>query len=228
MKLFQFVFILIAALTSLDINAQSSLEPVESTVHFKDGMRPCIQVNLDPEPKTLKKAWAEYLKSNYDLKLKGIGAMSNKDVLSAETVIVNQISSKTVDFYTQIVEDHNGSEMKVFVRFGYDMYITKENYPSEYKAILEIVESFMKFYIPQYYQAEIDDTEKRVEKLTEEKADLVKDIDDKTDEIEELHVEIKERETSLAENKTQLTETEEKLKVRKEKLERIRIQLRKL
>lgn len=228
MKPIQHIFILAVALLSFDLSAQSSIEPVESTIQFNDGTRPCIQVNLDPEPKTLKKAWAEYLNSNYDLKLKGIGMLSNKDLLSAETVTVNQISSNTIDFYTHIVEDRNGSEMKVFARFGYDMYITKENYPTEYKAMLEMVESFMKFYMPTYYQAEIDDTEKRVEKLTEEKESLVKDIDNKTDEIEQLRTEINEREASLTENKKQLEETEEKLTVRKEKLERIRIQLRKL
>ena len=215
-------------LVAIQINAQSSIQPFDTTIFYNKAQIPCLQVNLDPEPKTLKIAWRDYLKDNYDFKLKGIGFLSNKDLLSVEAITVNQISSKAMDFYTHIVEDENGSEMKVFVSYGYDIYLNKEKYPNEYAGLREIIESFIKYYLPIYYEHKVDDTEKRVNKLTEERNDLIKEIVESSDKIEKLKKEFNEKEEELKSTKTKLEITERKLMKRKEKLERIRIQIRKL
>lgn len=224
MKTIKAIFFLALALFVIQVNAQSSIEPFDTTIDYDKAQRPCIQVNLDPEPKTLKNAWRDYLKDNYDFKLKGIGFLSNKDLLSAEAITVNQISSKAMDFYTHIVEDENGSEMKVFVRHGYDIYISKEDQPNEYEALREILESFIKTYLPKYYEDKINDTEKRVNELTEERNDLKKKIEENSSKIEKLKNEIKQEQKELKSKKTQLETTERKLMKRKEKWERIRIQ----
>ncbi len=220
-------FFLIIYLIAMQVDAQSSIQLLDTTIDYDKAQRSCIQVNLDPEPQTLKNAWRDYLKDNYDFKLKGIGFLSNKDLLSAEAITINQISSNVMDFYTHIVEDENGSEMKVFVRHGYDIYINKENYPDEYNALREILESFIKYYLPKYYEGKINDTEKRVNELTKERNDLKNNIDNNSNKIEKLKNEIKQKEEALIANKTQLEIKEKKLIKRKEKLERIRIQLRK-
>jgi hypothetical protein len=228
MKTIQTTIFLVIYLLTLQVNAQSSILPFDTTIDYDKAKRPCIQVNLDPEPKTLKHAWKDYLKDNYDFKLKGIGFFSNKDLLSAEEINVNQISSNEINFYTHIVEDENGSEMKVFVRNGYGIYITKEKLPNEYAAVSEILNSFIKYYLPKYYGEKINDTEERINKLTEEKDDLKNNIDEKSSDIEKLKKEIKDNEEELKSKKKQLEITEIKLTKRKEKLERIRTQLRKL
>lgn len=222
------ILLLAIFLFSVQVNAQISIQPFDTTINYNDAQRACIQVNLDPEPKTLKSAWRDYLKDKYDFKLKGIGFLSNKDLLSAEAINVKRISTNTIDFYTHIVEDDNGSEMKVFARHGYDIYIAKENYPNEYKAVREILENFIKFYLPKYYEERINDTEKRVNDLTEETTDLKDNIDKWSSEIAKLKNEIKEKEEVLKSNISKLEKSEIKLLKRKEKLERIKIQLRKL
>ncbi|MCJ7467283.1 MAG: hypothetical protein MUO53_11400 [Maribacter sp.] len=219
---------MVISLLAVQVNAQSSIQPFDTTIDYDKAQRPCIQINLDLEPKTLKNAWRDYLKDNYDFKLKGIGFLSNKDLLSAEAITVNQISSKAMDFYTHIVEDENGSEMIVFVRHGYDIYVAKENHPNEYEALREILESFIEYYLPKYYEGKINDTEKRVNNLTEERNDLKKKIDKNSYKIEKLKNDIEQKEEELKSNKTQLEITERKLIKRKEKWERIRIRFRKL
>ncbi|MET6991738.1 hypothetical protein [Sediminicola arcticus] len=77
-------------------------------------LRPCIVVSLDPKPDDLKEAWRDYLNDTYDFKLKGIGFLQNKDLLSAEEVTIKKISSNKIEFYTNIVENELGSEMMVF------------------------------------------------------------------------------------------------------------------
>jgi len=228
MKTIKATLFLAILLSVMQINAQSTIQPFDTTIDYDKAQRPCIQVNLDPEPKTLKIAWRDYLKDGYNFKLKGIGFLSNKDLLSAEEVTINQISSKVMDFYTHIVEDQNGSEMKIFVRHGYDIYVNEENYPNEYLAIREILESFMKYYLPKYYEQRLSDTEKRIKELTNEATDLKENIDDNDDKIEKLKKEIQKLEEEAKSNDELLKLTEIKLIRRKEKLERIRTQLRNL
>jgi flagellar capping protein FliD len=222
------IFYIAISLLTIQVYAQTTIKPFDAKIDYGKAQRPCLQVNLDPEPKTLKKAWREYLKDNYDFKLKGIGFLSNKDLLSAEEINVNQISSKVMDFYTHIVEDENGSEMKVFVRHGYDIYVSEENYPNEYFAVREILESFIKYYLPKYYEERLSDTEKRVKELVKESDDLQEEIEDDSDDIAKLKKEIEEKEEKLKSNKQALETAKAKLTKRQEKLKRIRSKLRKL
>ncbi len=228
MKTLKVIYLLVIFLAAMQVKAQTTIESFEATINYDKGQRPCIQVNLDPEPKTLKGAWSDYLKDNYAFKLKGIGFLSNRDLLSAEGIMVKQISSKEMDFYTHIIEDENGSEMKVFVRYGYDIYLTKENNPSDYEALSEILDSFLKYYLPKYYEGKVNDTEERIEKLTDETNDLKEDIVDDSSRIAKLKKEIVDLEKELESNTELLEMANKKLIKRSEKLARIRNQLRKL
>ena len=40
----------------MQINAQLSILPFDKTIDYDKAQCPCIQVNIDPEPKPLKKA----------------------------------------------------------------------------------------------------------------------------------------------------------------------------
>lgn len=205
----------------MQVHAQTMIQPIEATINFDDAIRPCIQVNLDPEPKPIKKAWKDYLKDNCDFKLKGIGFLTDKDLLSAEEVTVEMISPNAMDFYTQVIEDENGSEMKVFARHGYDIYINKASSPDEYRALYGIVEGFVKSYLPEYYKDQIEDTEDRIAMLTDKTTDIKDNIADNTSEIEKLKKETVELQKELVTNDEQLKTAESKLITKKEKLSRV-------
>ena len=57
---------------------------------------------MEPATKDVRDAFQDFLKKNYDVKLKGDGLFSNKDVLYAEKVKINTISDKNLDFYAKI------------------------------------------------------------------------------------------------------------------------------
>lgn len=155
-------------LAAQHLSAQSTL-PYAGTIVHNNAARPCLVVNVDPEPDLLKDAWRDFLKENYDFKLKGIGFLSNKGLLSAEQVVVGQLSSKEMDFYIHVIEDENGSEMKVFAAFGYDMYVDSISMPAEYRELKTILERFLRNYLPEYHQELIEEKEKRVRELSTEK-----------------------------------------------------------
>lgn len=144
-------------LAAQHLYAQSTL-PYAGTIIHNNAVRPCLVVSVDPEPDLLKKAWRGFLKDNYDFKLKGIGFLRNKDLLSAEQVVVEQVSSKEMDFYTHVIEDENGSEMKVFVAFGYDMYVDSISMHAEYWELNTILKRFLRNYLPKYHQELIEET----------------------------------------------------------------------
>jgi peptidoglycan hydrolase CwlO-like protein len=199
----------------------------DGMVEHKDSERPCIVVNLDPEPKPLKKAWKSFLKDNYDFKIKGIGFLSNKDLLYAEDVVIEAISTKRMDFYTKIVEDEVGSEMKVFGSFGYDIYIDKKETPEEYAVMNQMLTSFLESYLPKYYKSKVKATKKKVKELSKDVKSLKKDISKNKEEIEDLSEEIGELTNEATEKESELTIANNKLQERIQKLERIKSKFKK-
>lgn len=220
--LFGFLFI-----GSLGINAQS-IKPQDGTILFENNSRACLFVSLDPEPKTLKMAWKEYLEDNFNFKLKGISTFQNKDILYAENVKIDKISAYSMNFYTQILENENGSEMKVFASFGLDEFIDTVNKPKEYILLNEILEGFLKVYLPKYYTQEVNDTKKRVNDLTLEINKLNDEIIKDHNKLESLKRDIEEltKKTEMNENALELNK--KKLITREEKLKRIKNQLNNL
>lgn len=208
-----------------NVHAQE-VDPRIGTVKHKGSERPCLVINLDPEPKPLKKAWESYLKDNYDLKIKGIGFLTNKDLLYKEDVIVEEISLKRMDFYTKIVEDEVGSEMKVFASFGYDIYVDQNETPKEFRAMRKMLKDFLKEYLPEYYHSEVSATKKKVKDLTKNVSSLKKDISKNKSEIEDLKEEIEELTEEVDEKESLLETANVKLKERREKLLRINEKLK--
>lgn len=205
------------------ISAQTVV-PENGTIIHNDEVRPCIVVRLDPEPDVLKEAWRDHLNDTFDFKLKGIGFLQNKDLLSAEGVIIKKISKDKMDFYTNIVENEIGSEMKVFASFESGNYINQKNLRSEYKALNSIVESFLKTYLPNYYKNMLEETQKNYEDLTEDIADLNEDIVDDSEKIEDLKKEIEDLKDKLETDRETLEKTKETQKSIQKKLERIKAQ----
>lgn len=216
-------------LITLSVNSTAqNMTPKDGTIVHEDAPRQCLVVVVEPESKTLKKAWEDYLNDHYDIKLKGIGFLSNKDLLSAEEVNIAPISSKTLDFYTHIIEAKNGSEMKVFAAHGYDLYINQQDTPAEYAAMKEILIAFLKDYLPKYQQEMVENKEDAVKELMEEKEDIKENIVDNTNEIKELEEEIKELKAKLNSNNTKLEDAEKALKEQKAKMKATKKELKKM
>lgn len=228
MKIFKTVFLLMAISVTSFLNAQQLIQIKDASIDFDGKERPCIQVNVDPNPELLKEEWRDYLDDNYGFKLKGIGFLSDKDLLSAKEIEVEELSSRQIDFFTRVVEGENGSEMKVFVRFGYDIYLSKSDNPSEYNTLRNMLDGFLKEYLPAYYAAQIKETEDLIDELSDETEDLEEAISDDTAEAAKLQDRIKNSEENLKSKTKKLIEAKSKLKNREESLKRIKLQTEKL
>lgn len=158
------LLILFAVLISLKTSAQT-FKIDTSEVSFEDKLRPCLVVKYDANAKTVKKGWADYLKKNYSIKVKGIGLLTDKDIVDAEDVTISTIADKRMNMYAKVTDQPAGSEMKFFVSFGYDFFIGPQNYGNEFGAMHKLLNNFSINFLNDYYSDEASNILKQIKGL---------------------------------------------------------------
>ncbi|MCR9172727.1 MAG: hypothetical protein NXI10_09560 [bacterium] len=216
--------------TLISLTAFSQLPvPKTSQVQYEGKTRPSLEVTLVPEAKEVKQAWHDFIKEQYEVDMKGIGWFSNKEVLTAEEVQFDELSTKTIDFHTKVVASKDGTRMEVFAAKGYDIFIDPEEHPKEFARMDLILRDFLASYIPAYYSEKVEEQQGEVEDVAEKREDQEEDIVDNKEEIALLSEEIialeeviKKGEYNLQSIEKDLDEEREKLRELKAKLEEVK------
>lgn len=198
----------------------------DATLNYGDSERACIQVILEPDTKAIKSHFKDWLKDKHDIRLRGFGFLTNKDVLSAEKETIPNVSTKQLDFYVQVVEEGQYSKMCVFGSFGYSIHISSQAYSKEYKALKSLTLDFLSDFVPSWYKNRIEEAREAAEELAKERSNLQEDIQDNEEEIEELEEENIEKTNRLKENKIDLKKTNQKIETNKQKLEEVEEKLK--
>ncbi len=206
----KFLHILWITLIAGSLSAQT-LDINRSTYEHEDKARPSVEVEVEVPPKYLKKAWKDYLKDEYNVKLKGIGFLANKDMLSAEEVVFEALSQKEMDFYTHFSEKNGTTTFNVFASLGYDIYVGGDDLQAEFKTMRSIVESFLDQTLPAYFAERVEEAEEMVADLQDDISDAEKDLKDSKKEIEDLQEKIADLEELLREKNSALSDAEKKL-----------------
>lgn len=212
LKLTVFIFFTIIGQNMFSQN----LKLQNTETEFNKNNYPCIEVVIEPNPDEVKDAWEDYMKDNYDVKMKGNGLFTNKDVLRAEQVKINIISNKELDFYTRIVKEAERTKMCVFGSFGYDIPISKKEYPNEFEAMEAMTKRFLKDYLPNYYEEWIDHAQDKLADLEDDRKDMNKKMEKNIKEIEKLTQENEELKEKLSKNNSSIIETTSKLALKKQ------------
>jgi hypothetical protein len=159
----------IAITCCLQVSAQT-YKIDTSTINFENRERPALYVKYDASPKTVKKAWDDFFKKHYDVKVKGIGFMTNKEVLTASDMSLTAISDNKMNMYASIMDaPGERSELKFFIAMGIDTFIGPANYPAEFAAMKKILNDFSMEFLTDYYYSEAS-------RITKEISGLEKDI----------------------------------------------------
>ncbi len=150
MKQIPFLLVLVL-LVSLHTTAQTyKIDTTE--ISYENKLRPCFIVKYDAPPKTVKKAWDNFFGKNYNVKIKGIGFLTNKDLITASDVSIAAISDKRMDLFARITEaGGDGSELKYFMSFGYDFFLGPKEYPAEFAGMKKILNDFSVSFLTDYY-----------------------------------------------------------------------------
>lgn len=226
----KFTYSILSLLTALffvsSLNAQR-LSVENATVNYNDEVIPAVKIIMNPAPKEVKEEFKDFMKDRYDVKMKGIGFLSNKDVLSAESVQISPISDKEMDLRAKVVERGSDTEMYVFGKLGYDINLDyNSRYRDEYRAMKSMTVAFLNEFLPDYYQERVDETQDKLDDLQDNRNDLKEDIADNEKKISELEKEIKEMNSELSETESSISETEQKLRDRRSSLQTVNQELR--
>ncbi len=162
------LLLLFAIVISLQSNAQT-YKIDTSEISYENKLRPCFDVKYDASAKTVKKAWDDFFKKYYSVKVKGIGLLTNKDIITGTDVTIAAISDKRMDMYARVIDVAGGSELKYFMSFGYDFFLGPKDYPAEFGGMKKILNDFSVEFLTDYYGSEAS-------RITKEIKGLEKDI----------------------------------------------------
>lgn len=150
------IYTLLAVAIAFCIHAKAQTYKIDtSEITYENKLRPCFNVKYDADPKAVKKAWDKFFKKNYNVKIKGIGFLTNKDVITGTDVTIAAVSDKRMDMYARITDVAGGSELKYFMSFGYDFFIGPVEYPAEFAGMKKILNDFSVEFLNDHYKSEL-------------------------------------------------------------------------
>ena len=150
-------------------------------INFENKERPALYVKYDAPPKTVKKAWDDFFKKNYDVKVKGISLLTNKEIITATDVIIMAISDKRMNMYASVTDAAGErSELKYFSSFGYDFFIGPDNYAAEFAGMKKILNDFSMEFLTDYYGSEASRITNEIKRLEKDISKNNKDIKQNT------------------------------------------------
>ena len=158
------LLLLFVVLIFFKVNAQT-YKIDTSELSFENKLRPCFSVFYDASAKTTKSAWVKFFKRNYKIKVKGLGLLSNKDIIDAKDITIGSVSDKRMNMYAQMIDHAKGSEMKFFMSFGYDFFIGPADYSKEFGSMKIILNDFSVKFLNNYYASEASSLTKKIKKL---------------------------------------------------------------
>ncbi len=208
------------------LTAQLSIQM--NQIDHEDAMRPSLEIRLEPGTDKVKNAWHDFIKDRYDVKLKGIGFLANKDLMTAEEVTFEALSDKKMNFYTRVVEKDGATRMNVFASFGYDIYLNPSQYPEAWNTLKMITHEFLGSFLPDYYNEGISEVKSSIDNLKDNKKDMQDEMEKNRSEIEKLTKRNEELSKKIAENEaatkaanSDLTQKQDNYSKVKEQLEQL-------
>ncbi|MFK7773421.1 MAG: hypothetical protein AB8F94_14830 [Saprospiraceae bacterium] len=225
-NLFQKIAFLFLFINFAFVGHAQKLTIKDGMVTHDDKMYPAIIVQMEPNTKKVKKELKDWMDDEFGFKLDGYGIFRKRDVLDAEQVTIPEVSNKRMDFYAEIIENGSVTEMKIFGAFGYSIPISKEHYPSEYRAMKNMTINFVADFLPKYYLNKIDDTKEMLSDIEKERKDLNEDMKDNIEDIADLKAENIELTKEEKEKANEEKMTAEKLKIEQAKLKAVKKKLK--
>ena len=142
---------------------------------YNEQFRASIKVTIEPTKKAVRNNWKNWLNEKYDTKVNGASWFNKKDVLSAKGIKIPVISDKQLDLYAKVVDQGQGSQLYIFASFGYDMHITPETFPKEYRALENFTLDFLTDFLTNYYRNLTENLEEIISDLEVNKTILQED-----------------------------------------------------
>ncbi len=197
----------------------------DGTAHYKKEDYPAVVIYMEPDTRDVKKAWKDFLDDRYDVRLRGYGFLTNRNVLSAENTDFDEITPGNIDFYSEIIEDNNLTKMSVFAASDDNGKIGLGNDYRQYYQMKGIVQSFLDTYLRGYYENKVEEAQERVSDLEKTQNNKQKTIEDNLAQISRLQEENERLTNEISTTQTNSIKAREELSLQRQKLDNIIRQL---
>ena len=126
-----------------NIKAQDSLVNFKETHLLVDGIEMNVgNTILKGNEKQIKKSWKAFIKKQTHRRVH-----HSKNIYTVNKVVVNQITDKRGDLMAFIYRTDNKVSVNIAYKLGYDVYLTNNHYPEDFKRL----EKFTQFFVYNYY-----------------------------------------------------------------------------
>jgi len=196
------------SMTAQNLNYKNGL------VVNNDEIIDAAEITLTPNKDLVKSAFNDWLQDTYNIGLsKKKLLFFNKSFMTAKGETIPEFDNRHLDLYVKVVDSEDSKSKLLLVgAFGYEEWITKSDYPTEYGVLDNMLMSFVKSYLPEYYQEMVINDAEEVEQIKDKIDDMTENISDNKDDITDL-------EKENIDLKHKLKNNEEKLLAAKKKLE---------
>ncbi len=183
-------------------------------------LRPALVLTMDMPKQEAKESFEEFIEQRHNVRVKGLGFLQNKDLLSVEDASIDAIHNGAMDLYASFQHEKNGP-LKVYLigRDNAGQYFGPEHLPEVQQRLTTLLGQYKLFALDAYYtaliadkkgkwsdlqrdqkrarrslsknQEEIDDNYKDIEKLKKENLELERVLTDQADRSAKLQEEIR-------------------------------------
>ncbi len=180
MKKLMFSILTLAFCVSLNAIAQK-INLREDRVKLDGRLSNAWAGNLVGDMGLAKKVFDDYMKDNFDVKVKKDG----KEELSAKEVVMASVSPKSGDLVARFYEDGSGQpKFAIGFLLGYEISLNSTEHSSEMKKLEDVVRGYLTTYISKYYTDLIDDDMKKLKGMNSDLSSNEKEISKLTKKIE--------------------------------------------
>lgn len=188
------------------------LQLTEGMVNHNGVEQASIIATIEPPTKAIKEALKDWMKEEHEVDLKGYGILTNKATLSAERVIIPEISKKRIDFFAKVTKEGNKSKVHFFSSFGPEVPINAVAFPTAFASLQNLSLDFLDDFLPKWYRSRIAEAQEVVSDLRQKRENLMNNQEDNQEEITEIEQDLDEAESDLNKDLNALHEVGHKLK----------------
>ncbi len=192
------IIIGLAVALYLPISSIAQQGVVQGTMEHEGAQRSAMIMELKVPKDHAKDHYKEFMKDRYDVRVKGLGFLQNKDLVSLEEVTMPALHTKAMDLYVLFdYRDKTGTLMKMTGRDGYDLYFGPDHAPEVQQRLMGLLGNFKVYALEAYYTELLEEQNDKKNDLIGDQEDAVDAIEDNKDEIEANLKDNKKREKKI-------------------------------
>lgn len=189
-------------------------------VEHADNRVEALTVTMKPERKDIQKAFDDWMDDRYDVKMKGGGLFSDKNMERAEAVVIPAISTDNITLFAKTEETDCETRMTLFASRGLGNYIGADEYKA-FAGLENVFDGFLSDYLPEYYEERVAEAREELEELRKDVTDTEDDIADNEKKIEKLRGENLDKRKELIELEKKVSDARKMLEEREKQRRKV-------